>query len=68
MEIKEALNILDQVCAVHQGVRAEHVALQQAIQVVRDATTPPVDADPLDSTEEKEKEKEKEKESDGNKK
>ena len=38
MEIQEALNILDQVCAVHQGVRQEHVALQQAMQVVTEAT------------------------------
>ena len=40
MEIQEALNILDQVCAVHQGVRQEHVALQQAMQVVTEATKP----------------------------
>jgi len=38
MTIQEALNILDQVCAVHQGVRQEHVALQQAMQVVTEAT------------------------------
>ncbi len=34
MEIQEALNTLDQVCAGYQGTRADHVALQQSMQVV----------------------------------
>ena len=58
MELKEALNILDQVCAVHQGVRQEHIALQQAIQVVTKATVLKSEA----------KDGSKKKESDGNKK
>ena len=61
MEIQEALNILDQVCAVHQGVRQEHVALQQAMQVVTEATksSAPVTLGSEEKTEKKE--------SDGNK-
>lgn len=65
MKLEEALNILDQVCAVHQGVRQEHVALQQAMQVVTEATKP--STVPQTAAEKKEAQKEK-KESDGNKK
>lgn len=58
MELKEALSNLDQVCAEFKGTWADHVALQQSMQTVRDATSPPVDTDPLDGIEEKEPEKE----------
>ncbi len=51
MELKEALINLDQVCSEFKGTRTDHVALQQSMQTIRDATSPPVDADPLDSTE-----------------
>jgi hypothetical protein len=37
MTVEEALKILDQVCAVHQGVRSDHVAMQQAMRVVTEA-------------------------------
>ena len=40
MELKEALSNLDQVCAEFKGTRTEHVALQQSMQVVTEATKP----------------------------
>lgn len=58
MGLKEALKILDNVCAVHQGVRADHVAMQQAMQVVSEAAAPLLVPGKL---------KIKKKESDGNK-
>lgn len=60
MEIKEALKTLDQMCAEINTNRQGHVILQQAMQVVTEATklSAPVT---LGS------EKKKKKESDGNK-
>lgn len=39
MEIKEALKMLDQVCAEFKGTRQEHIMLQQAVQTVRATAT-----------------------------
>ena len=36
MDIQESINLLDQVCQNYRGTRQEHVALQQAMQTVRE--------------------------------
>ncbi len=38
MELKEALDNLNQVCAEFKGTRADHIVLQQSLQVLEDAT------------------------------
>jgi len=58
MNIQEALDNLDQVCADFKGTRTDHVALQQSMQVVTAATR-------QDNTAKEAKPKKKE--SDGNK-
>jgi hypothetical protein len=40
MEIEQALKVLDQVCSEFKGVRADHIALQQAMDTVSIATAP----------------------------
>ena len=43
MELKEALSNLDQVCSEFKGTRTDHVALQQSMQVVTEASKPKKD-------------------------
>ena len=40
MELKEALDNLNQVCAEFKGTRADHIVLQQSLRVLEDATKP----------------------------
>lgn len=40
MNIQEALSNLDQVCAEFKGTRIDHMALQQSMRVVTDASKP----------------------------
>ena len=61
MNVKEALKVLDQVCAETTSNRAGHIAMQQAMDTVSIATAPPTV--PPTAT----KEVNKKKESDGNK-
>ena len=46
----DALNLIDQVCARFTGTREDHVNLQQAIAVLREATAPK--AEPVLATQE----------------
>ena len=62
MEIGEALSNLDQVCAEFKGTRADHVVLQQSMQVVHK------ECSRIDLPDLSEPEPEPDKESDGNKK
>jgi hypothetical protein len=43
MELEQALQILNQVCARIQGTLADHQQIQTALQTVTQACTPPVE-------------------------
>ena len=44
MTTEAALNLIDQVCARFTGTREDHVNLQTAIAVLREATIPKVES------------------------
>ena len=49
METQEALNVLAQVVENYfTGLPKDQRVVQQALQTIKDATTPPVDADTTD--------------------
>ncbi len=40
MNLKEALNILRQVCVAHKGILEDHQKIQAALQTIEKATEP----------------------------
>lgn len=39
MNIEQALQIIEQVCASHRGTRQDHVMIQQALETIKAAVT-----------------------------
>ena len=48
MDIKEALNILDQVTSVYKGTRQEHTILAQALRVIKEKTDEKIESDKVE--------------------
>ena len=50
MNVDEALKLLDQVCSQFQGTRQDHVAIQQAMEVVKKEVKEEVKVDKAEKT------------------
>ena len=50
MNVDEALKLLDQVCSQYQGTRQDHVAIQQAMEVVKKEVKEEVKVDKAEKT------------------